>query len=135
MRFRTNDEKIMTTIKTMLEQANAVVPKITAVKAQGELAKGNVLILDVRDAHEVEKTGKISGAVNISRGMLEFRADPQSPYYDPRFTFDKTIILYCASGGRSVLAGETLKDMGYAKVLNLGAFKDWVDSNGATDAG
>jgi rhodanese-related sulfurtransferase len=91
------------------------------------------LIVDVRDTPEVERTGKIAGAVNVSRGMLEFRADPESPYHDKAFAKDKTVILYCASGGRSALAGKALKDMGYDKVFNLGAFKDWAESGGPTD--
>jgi rhodanese-related sulfurtransferase len=90
-------------------------------------------VVDVRDAPEVEKTGKVTGAVNVSRGMLEFRADPETPYHDKSFAKDKTIIVYCASGGRSTLSGKVLKDMGYAQVYNLGAFKDWADSGGPVD--
>lgn len=125
----------MISVKAMLEQANAAVPKITPAEARNELANASTLIVDVRDAPEIEKSGKIAGAIHVSRGMLEFRADAQSPYHDPRFTQDKTIIVYCASGGRSALAGKTLKDMGYRKVLNLGAFKDWAESGGATESG
>jgi rhodanese-related sulfurtransferase len=58
----------------------------------------------------------------------EFRADAETTYHDTNFTKDKTIILDCASGGRSALGCKVLKDMGYAQVYNLGAFKDWVDS-------
>jgi rhodanese-related sulfurtransferase len=65
--------------------------------------------------------------------MLAFRADPESPYYDKNFAKDKTVILYCASGGRSALAGKVLKDMGYAQVYNLGAFKDWAEGGGPVD--
>jgi rhodanese-related sulfurtransferase len=97
------------------------------------MAKGNVLVVDVRDATEVEKSGKVAGAVNVSRGMLEFRADPDTPYHDKNFAKNKPVILYCASGGRSALAGKVLKDMGYGEVYNLGAFKDWVESGGAVD--
>jgi rhodanese-related sulfurtransferase len=122
-----------TSVKQMLEAANAAVKKITPVEASDMIAKGNVLVLDVRDAPEVEKSGKIAGAVNVSRGLLEFRADPESPYYDKNFDKAKPVILYCASGGRSALAGKVLKDMGYAQVYNVGAFKDWVDTGGSVD--
>jgi rhodanese-related sulfurtransferase len=122
-----------TSVKQMLEAANAAVKKITPVEASDMIAKGNVLVLDVRDAPEVEKSGKIAGAVNVSRGLLEFRADPESPYYDKNFDKAKPVILYCASGGRSALAGKVLKDMGYAEVYNVGAFKDWVDTGGSVD--
>ncbi|MDH6259240.1 rhodanese-related sulfurtransferase [Bradyrhizobium sp. BR13661] len=120
-------------VKQMLEEANAVVIKITPAEAKEMIGKGNVLVLDVRDAPEVEKSGKVHGAVNVSRGMLEFRADPESPYYDKAFARDKTVILYCASGGRSALAGKLLRDMGYSHVYNVGGFKDWVDAGGAIE--
>jgi len=105
-----------TSLKQMMEAANAAVPKITPDQAREMMAKGNTLVVDVRDAPEVEKSGKIAGAVNVSRGMLEFRADPDSPYHDKNFARDKTVILYCASGGRSALAGKALKDIGYGDV-------------------
>src|SRR5204863_1851144 len=106
-------------VKQMLEAANAAVPKITPAEAREMIGKGNTLVVDVRDAPEVEKSGKIAGAVNVSRGMLEFRADPESPYHDKNFSRDKTVILYCASGGRSALSGKVLKDMGYTNVYNV----------------
>jgi rhodanese-related sulfurtransferase len=109
------------------------VPKITPAQARDLISKGNTLVVDVRDAPEVEKSGKIAGAVNVSRGMLEFRADPDSPYHDKNFSRDKTVILYCASGGRSALSGKVLKDMGYTNVYNVGGFKDWADSGGAVE--
>jgi rhodanese-related sulfurtransferase len=65
--------------------------------------------------------------------MLEFRADPESPYYDQSFAKDKTVIVYCAAGGRAALSGQALKEMGYTEVYNMGGFKDWADSGGAID--
>jgi rhodanese-related sulfurtransferase len=122
-----------TSVKQMMDAANAAVPKITMAEAKNMMTKGNVLVVDVRDGPEVEKSGKIAGAHHVSRGMLEFRADPQSPYHDKAFDKDKTVILYCASGGRSALSGKVLKDMGYTKVFNLGAFKDWAENGGAVE--
>jgi rhodanese-related sulfurtransferase len=120
-------------VKQMLEAANAAVPKITPQKAREMMEKGNTLVVDVRDAPEIEKSGKVKGAVHVSRGMLEFRADPDSPYHDKNFARDKNVILYCASGGRAALAGKVLKDMGYDHVYNIGGFKDWADSGGAIE--
>lgn len=114
-----------TSVKQMLEAANAAVPKITSEQAAEMIRGGNTLVVDVRDAPEVAASGKIAGAVHVSRGMLEFRADPESPYHDKAFDKTKNVILYCASGGRSALAGKVLKDMGYEKVYNVGGFKDW----------
>jgi len=124
---------MVTTVKQLLEAANAAVPRLTPVEAQEIIAKGNTLVLDVRDAPELAQSGKVAGAHHVSRGMLEFRADPDSPYHDKNFSRDKTVIVYCASGGRSALSGKLLKDMGYAHVYNLGAFKDWVESGGAVE--
>ncbi len=122
-----------TSVKQLLEAANAAVPKITPAQAKEMIAKGNTLVVDVRDAAEVAASGKVQGAVNVSRGLLEFRADPDAPTHDKSFAKDKTVIVYCASGGRSALSGKTLKDMGYGNVHNLGAFKDWAESGGAID--
>jgi rhodanese-related sulfurtransferase len=124
-----------TSVKQLMEAANAAVPRITPAQAKEMIAKGNVLVVDVRDAPEVANTGKVAGAVNVSRGMLEFRADPESPYHDKSFDKARTVILYCASGGRSALSGKVLKDFGYGNVFNLGAFKDWAESGGAVDKG
>jgi rhodanese-related sulfurtransferase len=122
-----------TTVKQMLEAANAAVPKITPAQAKEIIAKGDALVVDVRDAPEVQASGKVAGAVHVSRGMLEFRADPDLPSHDKNFSKDKTVILYCGSGGRAALAGKMLKDLGYEKVYNLGGFKDWADSGGAVE--
>lgn len=122
-------------IKEMMEAANKAVPRVTHEEADALIARNGALVVDVREAAEVLASGKVAGAVNVSRGMLEFRADPQSPYYDPRFDRSKPVIVYCASGGRSALSGKTLKDMGYEKVFNLGGFKDWAAAGRAVESG
>jgi rhodanese-related sulfurtransferase len=127
------EDGMATSLKQMMEAANTAVPRVTLAQAREMMAKGDTLVVDVRDAPEVDKSGKVAGALHVSRGMLEFRADPESPYYDKNFAKQKTIILYCASGGRSALAGKVLKDMGYDQVYNLGAFKDWAEGGGAID--
>lgn len=121
-----------TSVKQMLEAANAAVPKISPAQAR-EMIQNGALVVDVRDGAEVAASGKVAGAVHVSRGMLEFRADPDLPSHDKNFAKDKPVILYCASGGRSALAGKMLKDLGYEKVFNLGGFKDWADSGGAVE--
>jgi rhodanese-related sulfurtransferase len=89
------------------------------------------------------RTGGISRRRKASRARnsqtrsnpapLNFRADPDSPYYDSAFNRDKTVLVYCASGGRSALAGKALHDLGYKDVRNLGSFKEWAESGGAVD--
>jgi rhodanese-related sulfurtransferase len=119
-------------VKELVEAANAVVPRVTAEQAKQMIADG-ALVVDVRDAAEVEQSGKVAGAVHVPRGMLEFRADPESPYYEKSFTKDKPVIVYCAAGGRAALAGQALKEMGFDDVYNLGGFADWAKSGGAVD--
>ncbi|QIG49513.1 rhodanese-like domain-containing protein [Nordella sp. HKS 07] len=114
-------------VKQLMAAANDAVPKISAEEARKLVAKG-ALLVDVRDGTEVAKSGKLKGAVHVSRGMIEFRADAETPYHDPQFSKDRPVILYCASGGRSALAGKVLKDMGYMNVHNLGGFKDAADA-------
>lgn len=125
----------MAGIKEMIDAANAVVPRITPEDARSMIAKGDVLIVDVREPPELEASGKVAGAVNVPRGMLEFRADPNSPYHDARFDKTKTVILYCASGARSALGGKLLRDIGYEKVFNLGGFQDWANAGGKVEPG
>jgi rhodanese-related sulfurtransferase len=115
-------------VKEMLAEANAAVPRVPPAEARALIGRGNVLIVDVRDPSEVQASGKVKGAVNVSRGMLEFRADPDSPYHDKAFDRTKTVLVYCASGGRSALSGKTLKDFGYASVFNIGGFKELADA-------
>ncbi len=122
-----------TSVKQMMEAANAVVPKITPAQAKEMIAKGNTLVVDVRDGTEVQASGKVAGAVHVQRGLLEFKADTESPTHDKNFDKSKNVILYCGSGGRAALSGKTLKDLGYEKVYNLGGFKDWAESGGAID--
>ncbi len=122
-----------TTLKEMMAAARAAVPMIAPEEVTALLAQGKAVVVDVRDGTEVQASGRVKGALHVPRGLLEFKADPESPVYDPSFQKDKTIILYCASGGRSALAGKTLKDMGYADVRNLGGFQDWMMSGGAVE--
>jgi rhodanese-related sulfurtransferase len=121
------------TVKDMVAAARAAVPAIAPQEAAALAQSGQALIVDVRDGTEVQASGKVKGALHVSRGLLEFKADPESPMYDPKFQKDKTIIVYCASGGRSALAGKTLKDMGYGDVRNFGGFQDWLGSGGAVE--
>jgi rhodanese-related sulfurtransferase len=115
-------------VKDMLSEANASVPKLSPGEAAEKMKGGDVLVLDVRDPNEVQQSGKIKGALAVSRGMLEFRADPESPYHNAALQKDRTILVHCASGGRSALAGKVLQDMGYTAVFNIGGFKDLAEA-------
>ena len=120
-------------IMEAVAEAKKMVPSISPEKLKNIMGKDNVLIVDVRDAPELADTGKVKGALNVSRGMLEFRADGSTPFHNKAFSKDKTVVLYCASGGRSALAGRALLELGYQNVLNLGAFQNWVNAGGAIE--
>lgn len=120
-------------VKDMVASANEVVPKIGSDEARRLIGEDGALLVDVRDPPEVEQSGKLKDAVNVSRGMLEFRADPASPYHNREFRTDRPLIVYCASGGRSALAGKVLRDLGYERVYNLGGFKDAAEGGFPTE--
>lgn len=122
-------------VKELMAEANAAVPRVPPAEAAALVGRGDVLIVDVRDPTEVQSSGKLKGAVHVSRGLLEFRADPESPMHNPAFQKDKTVLVYCASGGRSALAGKVLKDFGYAAVFNIGGFKELADAGLAIEPG
>ena len=123
------------TIREMLAEANAVVPRLNPAEVRKMIGKKDVLVVDVRDAPELAAGGKLKGAVHVSRGMLEFRADPESSAHDPAFQKDKTVLVYCGSGGRAALVGKTLNDFGYRSVFNAGGFKELADAGLETEPG
>jgi rhodanese-related sulfurtransferase len=90
---------------------------------------GDVLLLDLREIQERVDMGSIPGAVHVPRGMLEFWADPASPYARDYFAEDKRTIVFCAGGGRSVYAVKALQEMGFSDVAHLaGGFTSWKDA-------
>jgi rhodanese-related sulfurtransferase len=115
-------------VKELLAAANECVPKISPEEAKRLVHDEDALLVDVRDAPELDGSGCLAGAVNVSRGMLEFRADGSSPYHNPEFRTERPVILYCASGGRACLSGKTLQDLGYTRVYNLGGFKEAAEA-------
>jgi rhodanese-related sulfurtransferase len=123
----------MKTVQQMLAEAEAEVRRISPEEAKELVGRPDVLFLDVREPAEVAASGKVPGALAIPRGLVEFRADPASPLHDAGFDRAKTVVAYCASGGRSALVGKVLKDMGYANVRNLGGFKGWLDAGGEVE--
>ena len=127
------DKAMPSSVREMLAEANAAVPRLNPAEVRDMIGKGNVLIVDVRDAPELTSGGKLKGAVNVSRGMLEFRADPESPSHNPDFQQDRTVLIYCGSGGRAALSGKTLKDLGYQSVYNAGGFKELADASLETE--
>lgn len=120
-------------VKEMLAAANAAVPRISVADLRSMMSGSEALIVDVRDASELAVGGKVKGAINISRGMLEFRADPESPTHTLALQRGKTIVLYCGSGGRAALAGKVLQELGYKSVFNAGGFKELAEAGVETE--
>lgn len=116
------------TVATLVAEAKSRVENLNPDEVAAELAAGAILF-DLREEDERRRLGMIDGAIEAPRGMLEFWADPASPYHRVEFEPDARIILVCASGGRSALAADTLQSMGYDRVAHLdGGLKAWVSS-------
>lgn len=79
----------------------------------------SAVVVDIRDIRERIRDGAIPGSIHAPRGMLEFWIDPASEYHRDVFSPDRRYILYCAGGGRSALAADTMREMGYPDVAHL----------------
>ncbi len=113
------------TTAQLIAEARAAIDNLTPDQVQAEVASGAVLV-DVREEAE-RAQGAIPGSLHVTRGMLEFRADPASPAHLPELDPNRRVILHCASGGRSALAGMTLKQLGFGNVAHLdGGMQAWI---------
>lgn len=118
-----------TTASDLVSAARSQVRQLSAAEFASEAGSAGTVVVDLRESEELENSGTISGAVHVPRGMLEFRADPSSPYHDDRLQPENPVRLYCASGGRSALAATTLASLGYTDVAHLtGGMKEWIDA-------
>jgi rhodanese-related sulfurtransferase len=115
--------------RRLLEEAAAKVRSVTPEEAQAMAAEGKAVIVDIRDIRELEREGRIPGSFHAPRGMLEFWVDPESPYFKPVFGEEKSFVLHCASGWRSLLATEQLQAMGLDVVDLKGGFAAWKGSD------
>jgi len=113
----------------LVKEAKQQIENLTPEQVKDELSKGNATLIDIRESEELKENGQIPGSVHAPRGMLEFYADPSQPYHKAAFDPEKRIILHCAGGGRSALAVQTLKQMGYQNVAHLdGGIKAWKEA-------
>ena len=123
----------MKTAAQYLEEANAVVPKISVEQGIAKHAEGKSVFVDVRDSGSINESGTIAGAARIARGMLEFMADDGHALHNAAMQKDADIVLVCGAGGQAALAGKTLKDMGFQNVSNVGGFPAWKEAGGPTE--
>ena len=118
--------------KALLEEANAAVQTLEVGEAVALHGDPGVVFVDIRDIRELEREGRVPGAVHVPRGMLEFWIDPESPYAKPQFQSGGRFVFYCASGWRSALAARTAQEMGLAGVSHVSdGFSGWKAAGGA----
>lgn len=112
--------------KALVDQASAQITTYTVAQARAKMDDPAVLLVDVRDARELEREGIVPGAFHAPRGMIEFWVDPESPYFKPVFGEEREYIFFCAAGWRSALTTKTVQDMGLAPVAHIdGGFAAW----------
>ena len=113
-------------VKMLVAEAKSQTNSIIPAEAYDMQQKGNAFLIDIRDIRELQRDGLVDGAFHAPRGMLEFWADPDSPYHKDIFATHNALILFCASSWRSALAAKTLQDMGMDNIWDLdGGYTAW----------
>jgi|TARA_B110000914_G_scaffold210182_1_gene209140 rhodanese-related sulfurtransferase len=123
----------MSTITDLLNSANDSVKRLNFDEANELILKG-AFIIDVREESEIAQSGKVSDALHIPRGLIEFQLNPEAQNNPMGIQKDSTILVYCAAGVRSALAAKTLQDLGFENVYNLGGLSEWVSNGGNLDS-
>jgi rhodanese-related sulfurtransferase len=117
----------------MVTAAKAGIENLSPADVEVEFHHKDVLLVDLREPNET-RDGVIAGAVLAPRGMLEFNADPSTPYHLAGFDRSRRVILYCGSGARSALGAKTLQELGYTDVAHLArGFKAWKEAGKRID--
>lgn len=120
--------------KALVAEAEAEIETIPAGEALRLVGAQGVVLVDLRDPRELDKEGRIPGAIHCPRGMLEFWIDPESPYARPVFQQDAKFVFFCGAGWRSALATKTAQDMGLSPVAHIGGgFAAWKEAGGPVD--
>ena len=120
--------------KALLDEAQAKIKTLPVNDAVALHGRDDTVFIDLRDPRELEREGRIPGAVHCPRGMLEFWIDPESPYHKPAFAQDKTYVFFCAAGWRSALSAATAQDMGLKPVAHIeGGFTAWKKAGGPVE--
>jgi rhodanese-related sulfurtransferase len=123
-----------TTVNDLIAEARERIDNLSLEQAQAAIAEEGTLLVDIRDPRERTRDGSIPGAKSVTRGMLEFWADPESPYYKDYFTFDRKIVVYCAGGLRSALAAGVLQTLGFTDVGHVeGGYGAWKEAGLPTE--
>jgi rhodanese-related sulfurtransferase len=124
----------ITPVKTLVEAAKAEITTLDRESVQAALEADEIVLIDIRDIRELDKMGRIPRAVHAPRGMLEFWADPASPYHREVFATEKRMVLFCAGAWRSALTTKQLQDMGFENVAEMeGGYGVWKDEGRPTE--
>lgn len=119
------------TAAELVATAKKEIKEYLAAEVMPLLQDDSVVIVDLRDVRERERSGFIPDSFHCPRGMAEFWVDPQSPYYKPIFGEDRQFIFHCASGWRSALTVKTLQDMGMQNIAHISdGFTGWQAAEG-----
>lgn len=117
----------------MVAAARARIDEIDADALMAIADDPDVVIVDIRDIRERQRSGYIPGSIHAPRGMLEFWVDPDSPYFKDIFGEEKRFVFHCASGWRSALTVATLQDMGFDAAHLKNGFSSWVEAGGPVE--
>ena len=128
----------MTSLKTsasdMVNNARAKIEEIETPDLITMMDDPNVVIVDIRDIRERQRSGYIPGSFHAPRGMIEFWIDPESPYHKDIFAKEgMKYVFHCASGWRSALTVATLQDMGFEAAHLKEGFSTWEKQGGAVE--
>ena len=122
------------TAAELVAEARARIAEMDTETLIARHAEEDVVVVDIRDIRERQKTGWIPGSVHAPRGMVEFWVDPESPYHREVFAQEgKTYVFHCASGWRSALTVAALQDMGFEAQHLRDGFTDWTAKGGPVE--
>ena len=118
----------------LLDEANKQIKRLSFKETLKLIKETDSIIIDVREESEVLNQGVIKNAIHIPRGLIEFKLGPHSPNNPNNIDQNTTLLIYCAGGYRSALAGKTLSDIGFINVYNIGGYQEWIDNGGDIQA-
>jgi len=128
-------QKITMSAKKLVEDAEKEVETVPAAEAVKLHGRDDVVLVDIRDIRELQRDGRVPGAIHCPRGMLEFWIDPETSYHKPVFAQDKRFVFFCAGGLRSALAAQIAQRMGLKPVAHIGGgFGAWKAAGGPVEA-
>jgi len=127
--------QIRKSVSQMVAEASSEIETVSVEQAQALHGRPDVTFVDLRDPREIWRDGGIPGAVQVTRGMLEFWIDPASPYYKDFFASGHKFVFFCGGGWRSALAAKTAQDMGLTPVCHIeGGYGAWKKAGAPVEA-